>query len=106
MLTLLISLATGTFWPAFESMVYTTPLTLPEILDFWLPSVMLVNIALAGILLAVGIPLLLLITFGISLLFNIVYTNRSWKVTALLLWILGIGLILFASFAGFYQIII
>jgi len=106
LLTLLISLATGTFWPAFESMAYSLPLSLPEILDFWLPNIMLVNIALTGVLLFVGIPLLLLITFGISMVFNITSTSRSWKMTALLLWILGLGLILFSIFAGIYQVTI
>jgi len=87
-------------------MAYSLPLSLPEILDFWLPNIMLVNIALTGVLLFVGIPLLLLVTFGISLVFNITSTSRSWKMTALLLWILGLGLILFSTFAGIYQITI
>ncbi|GEM_PF-4269485 len=104
LLLLLFVLATGISWPLLDPVVQISVTTLPEMLHFWFPATVLINVALAGVILVIGIPLLLLVFFGVSLVFNLPQTKKGWQHAALLLWLLGIGLLVFAFVSGLNQI--
>ncbi len=99
LLAALISLATGFSWLVFFPAIHLPVFTLPEMLEYWLSSYWLINLAMAGLMLTIGIPVLLLVVFGLSLMFKL-KGNRQLAMISLLLWIIGIGLLVFAFLSG------
>lgn len=99
LLAAIISLATGVSWLILFPAIHLPVFTLPEMLELWLPSYWIINLAMVGLLFTIGIPVLLLVVFGISLIFKL-SGNSKLGMISLLLWIIGIGLLVFAFLSG------
>ncbi|TVR38527.1 MAG: hypothetical protein EA394_10740 [Bacteroidia bacterium] len=97
---LFVSLLTG-ITPPFSNLFDTTGwVSLQEFLLNRVPGLLLSYMALAGLVFVVGIPLLLVLGFGLSLIFHTGGIHRSWKITAFVFWIIGVFLLYFTFLSG------
>lgn len=95
-----ISLLTG-ITPPFSHLFDTTGwVSLQEFLVERVPGMLLSYLALAGLVFVVGIPLLLVLGFGMSLIFHTGGIHRSWKITAFVFWIIGVFILYFSFLSG------
>ncbi|MFW5725670.1 MAG: hypothetical protein ACOCX0_04415 [Bacteroidota bacterium] len=85
---------------AFNAIGNIFQVSLPEIIGLFIPSPVVAKLALTGILLIVGIPIFWILLTAIQLLFDLRAKFRVLGAITLVLWLSGIGMVVFAGLSG------
>lgn len=94
LLATLFGRGTISFFNGYDNRIY---FSLYELSSAVLPANMPVDYLVFGLILFVGIPLLSMIYGGIRILFGIKQKNKFVKYTANLLWLMGLGLLIYVG---------
>ena len=74
--------------------------SLPEVLNIFLPSAFISQLATTGLFLIIGIPIFWIFMLAIQLLFDLRPKLKALGVITLILWLSGIGMVVFAGISG------
>ncbi|TVQ10238.1 MAG: PspC domain-containing protein [Bacteroidetes bacterium] len=74
--------------------------SIPEMLNVFLPSPFISQLATSGIFLIIGIPIFWIFMLAIQLLFDLRARFKTLGVITLILWLSGIGMVVFAGISG------
>ncbi|MFW5663678.1 MAG: PspC domain-containing protein [bacterium] len=74
--------------------------SIPEVLNVFLPSPVVSQMATAGLFLVIGIPVFWIFMMAIQLLFDLRPRLKALGIITLIFWLLGIGMVVFAGLSG------
>lgn len=74
--------------------------SIPEVLSVFLPTPFFSQLATAGIFLIIGIPIFWIFMMAIQLLFDLKARFKALGIITLILWLSGIGMLVFAGLSG------